>query len=357
MDNIKLKKGYTAGVMAMLLTVAAIGLPAAYGADSIDTTAECSLTLEVGDGNQFHETLSAMTLQASLYQVADISETGFYTTKEGYEELNLADIDSTTSAATWQETAEAADSIVETNQLKADYTMEMAGGAGTVSGIAQGMYLVKVAEAEDVMYEYSFMPFLISVPNNQFYQTGDDQWIYDVTADIKPEQTSRLGAVEITKTLSAHNANLGTAMFVFQIEAADVDGEIVYSNVAGLSFDAAGTKSVRIDGIPAGSTVTVTEVYSGSSYEIASGAPSQSIVVAADEIQNIAFVNNYNDQLVSGTGTVNHFDKDDTDVQNNGWRWEQRPLSESSVLTAADDSTSEAESESETEETAQISQE
>lgn len=343
MEKIKLKKSYIAGVLALILIVATLGLPPAYGAEAINTQAECSLTLKVGDGNQFKEELSELTLQASLYRVADISETGAYTVRSAYGGLDLSDIDETTTAMAWQEKAETADKIVEEKMLAEDYSVAMTDGIGTQWGIAQGMYLVKMATAQNDLYEYSFMPFLISVPNNQFYQTGDDSWIYDVTADIKPERTPRLGAVEIVKTVSAHNANMGTAMFVFQIDAVDINGEKVYNNVAGISFDTAGTKSVRVDGIPAGSTVTVTEIYSGSSYELAAGVLTQDTVIIADETQQLSFVNTYNDELKPGTGTVNHFDKDDADVQNNGWKWVQ--------LSGSQDSSLKTETGTETEET------
>lgn len=334
MKKIKLKKGYIAGVLALLLAVATVGLPSAYGAGAINTQAECSLTLQVGEGGQFKEDLSELTLEASLYRVAEISETGIYTVNEAFDGLDLSDIDDTTTAMIWQQKAEAADAIVEgaAETVDASYTVAIENGTGSQTAIDQGMYLVRVASVQNDLYEYSFMPFLISVPNNQFYQTGDDSWIYDVTVDVKPEQTPRLGAVEIVKTVSVHNANLGTAMFVFQIDAVDADGENVYSNVAGISFDAAGTKSVRVDGIPAGSTVTVTEIYSGSSYELTSGAQTQSAEITAEEDQRVEFVNTYNDQLTPGTGTVNHFEKDDADVQNNGWRWTQLSDSQNSTM-------------------------
>lgn len=334
MEKIKLKKSYIAGVLALILIVATLGLPPAYGAEAINTQAECSLTLKVGDGDQFKEELSELTLQASLYRVADISETGAYTVRSAYGGLDLSDIDDTTTAMVWQEKAETADKIVEEKLLTEDYSVEMVDGIGTQWEIAQGMYLVEMATVKNDLYEYSFMPFLISVPNNQFYQTGDDSWIYNVTADIKPEQKPRLGAIEIVKTVSAHNANMGTAMFVFQIDAVDINGEKAYSNVAGISFDTAGTKSIRVDGIPAGSTVTVTEIYSGSSYELAAGAPTQAAVIVADTAQSVKFVNAYNEGLKPGTGTVNHFDKDDTDVQNNGWKWVQLSGSQNSALKA-----------------------
>ena len=45
-----------------------------------------------------------------------------------------------------------------------------------------------------------------------------------------------------------------------------MNDEVVYSNVESITFTAAGQESVILDRIPAGAQVTVTEVYSGSSY-------------------------------------------------------------------------------------------
>ncbi len=337
MKKIKLKKGYIAGVLALLFTLATAVVPPAYGVVAIDTKAACSLTLQVGEGDQLKEELSALTLQASLYRVATISETGAYTVVEDtFGELDLSDIDNKTTAKIWQEKAAAADAIVEKDKVEADYTMEaITGGKGTQENIAQGMYLVRMAPVQDDFYEYSFMPFLISVPNNRYYQTKDDSWIYQVTADIKPEQTPRLSAVEIVKTLPEYYTELGTPMFVFQIEAVDRKGATVYSNVAGISFDGSGSKKIRIDGIPAGSTVTVTEVYGGSSYELTSGAQTQSIEnIAAEKTESVTFVNTYNDKLIPGTGVVNHFEKDANDVQNDGWKHSSHTVSPDSTLKA-----------------------
>ena len=102
----------------------------------------------------------------------------------------------------------------------------------------------------------------------------------------------------------------------------------------------------------------MTEIYSGSSYELVSGAPTQAAVIAADDAQTVEFVNTYNEQLIPGTGTVNHFDKDDTDAQNNGWKWTQRSLSEDSALvTETEAETAENVETEETEETTQTPQE
>src|SRR5699024_12349884 len=68
---------------------------------------------------------------------------------------------------------------------------------------------------------YAFTPYLVSLPNNYFYTTGQDEWVYDVTAGMKPQQTPRYGSLVIRKTLTSYNATLGSATFIFQVERSE----------------------------------------------------------------------------------------------------------------------------------------
>ena len=143
--------------------------------------------------------------------------------------------------------------------------------------------------------------------------------------------------LEIKKTLNTFNSTLGGATCVFRIEA-EKDG-IIYSDVKSIVFDAAGTKSIVIaEKIPAGAVVTVTEVYSGSSYEITS-APEQTVTIIADKMETVEFTNDYNDRLNGGTSVVNHFtdkaaggaDKDNTDPEDRKPVWEGEQLKDSNA--------------------------
>ena len=75
-------------------------------------------------------------------------------------------------------------------------------------------------KAQTTNYEYTFTPYLISLPNNYYYQTGDDEWVYELSEVVlKPEQTPRYGSLVIDKTLRDFNATSGAqATFVFQID-------------------------------------------------------------------------------------------------------------------------------------------
>ena len=68
--------------------------------------------------------------------------------------------------------------------------------------------------------------------------------------------------------------------FVFQIEGTDENGETVYSNVAATTHSSAGTVDAVAERIPAGTRVTVTEVYSGASYELVSQGTQEGLITA-----------------------------------------------------------------------------
>lgn len=133
------------------------------------------------------------------------------------------------------------------------------------------MYLVAAETVQTSEYTYDFSPYLVSLPNN--YYSGehpDDTWVYDVTTGMKPQQTQRYGDLEIVKDLTAYNTSLQDALFVFQVEGTR-NGENVYSDVVTIKFNEAGKKTALVKHLPAGTEVTVTEIYAGGSYKNTSG--------------------------------------------------------------------------------------
>lgn len=220
---------------------------------------------------------------------------------------------------------------VEENQTEATAFDNLIGGKGSVDGLSVGMYLVEAEEVQSPYYTYSFTPYLISLPNNQYYVTGSDEWLYDTSTGLKPDQQERYGDLEIDKTLTSYNETMKGASFVFDIEA-KVNGEIVYSDVVSMVFDGTGTKSVVIKELPAGANITVTEVYSGSSYE-ATGEAEQTTQIVADEMVSTAFENQYDGKLNGGSSVVNHFeftpnektaDDQKQSAEDGVWDWEQQ---------------------------------
>ena len=83
-----------------------------------------------------------------------------------------------------------------------------------------------------------------------------------------------------------------------------------------MTFTAPGYKEIRIKDLPAGAEVTVTEVYSGASYELVSEAVQTAVIVVEgteeepNETAKVEFENTYNKKFGGGSGVVNTFTYD-----------------------------------------------
>lgn len=230
-----------------------------------------------------------------------------------------------------------------------------------------GMYLVWAKPFVTDQYEYSFLPYLVSVPDNAYHRnnaegldtsidTDSDEWLYQVTVGLKPRRRERYLNLEIVKSLENYNEASGKAMFVFQIDAEkglNEDGtpKLVYSDVVGLNFTESGQKRVLVKKIPVGSVVTVREIYSGSSYKLTgwtgeTGNPDDAEVfvgedgtvvidkllgssgqikgeIDADGIETAAkvtFVNDYDPDGNYGSGIVNHFTYTEGENGQKSWK-------------------------------------
>lgn len=175
---------------------------------------------------------------------------------------------------------------------------------------------------------YTFAPELVSLPGKQADASGSvntanpGEWIYDMSITLKPEQDVRQGSLEIIKTLLSYSASAGPAIFVFSVEAV-LNGENVYSNVISMDFTEAMQQSRRIDKIPVGAQVTVTEIYSGACYKLTTDE-TQTATIPADGIVSVSFTNDYDSSSKKGGGITNRFEySSDT-----GWDWTPLPAGE-----------------------------
>ena len=124
------------------------------------------------------------------------------------------------------------------------------------------------------------------------------------------------GSLKINKTFTDYSEALDGANAAFRVVGVDKEGNEIYNNVVGMVFTSAGTQSVTIEGLPVGATFTVTEIYDGASYEGSSAA--QSVEIKADtegedgtaivNTSPVSFSDSYDDSLVEGHGTVNHYE-------------------------------------------------
>lgn len=323
------KRIKTAGALtlAAITVLSAAGLSSVYGALGVETDRKCSLTFTLDD-TEFDE-LRSLEIPVDVYKVADITEEAVYDTTKytDFAKLGLENVRSTTTAEEWAQMAEDAMKIVEDKKIAptADVKVTKPAGApestGVINDLETGMYLVQAETVQTSEYTYDFTPYLVSLPNNYYSKEKDDTWVYDVTTGMKPQQTQRYGDLEIFKDLTEYNASLKDALFVFQVEGTR-NGEKVYSDVVSIKFNQAGKKSVLVKHLPAGTKVTVKEVYAGGSYSNTSGDTQETVIVAegiTDNPASVSFTNTYNAKLIPGTGIVNHFENKDGE-----WSWEQQ---------------------------------
>ena len=133
---------------------------------------------------------------------------------------------------------------------------------------------------------------------------------------IKYESVPRFGELVIYKDLLTYAGKPVT--FVFRVQGTKtVDGqEVTYDiDYASISFDNYGTNSYTVKHIPVGTTVTVTEVYQGGSYEVkTSESETATILFPADKKESadynessVTFINDFDDKKNNGFGANNAF--------------------------------------------------
>lgn len=324
MMNKRLKQGSTF-LLAVALTFPLLTLPGAKAANAIDTDAECSIQFDI-DGNS--ELLSA-SIPVNLYKVASVDVSGNYTATGTFAKLDLSSVSADnldTAAATWSERAAEAKKLLK-DDTEPTTTVTLTQGRGTATGLNTGLYLVDTPKVITPNYTYTFTPYLVSLPTNNYYNGKDasDNWIYDLTKEmnsavgLKPEEHVRYGDLVISKELVDHNATFGNnATFVFQIDITTLDKK-TETRIEELTFNAAGSDSVTIEKIPAGSHVKVTEVYSGASYELASAKSQETDIIANPEKETevefrpaeVSFINKHDGRTNGGYGVKNNFKLDE----------------------------------------------
>lgn len=325
------KRSALALFLAVGLALTIFGLSVS-AAQSVDLERSCSLSLSTGA----YEDLCNAQVVLDLYRVADAvpdqsgSSYGF-APAAGLETLGLEVVGSGQGDA--QTLASQAAAAVLDRNMSPVVTAAPADSA--VRDLKAGLYLVlargrdmsdwvrrdesgavTATVAQSARFVYSFAPELVALPNTE----SGGGWVYDLTGGLKATQTRKTGVLELSKTLESYNATLGTATFVFDVEAVlDQDGdgtaEKVYSDALAICFSAAGTKTLELP-LPVGAQVTVTEVYSGSSYELSGGERTQSAVIGAEEAAKLHFTNRWNGGQVGGTSVTNHFS-----YQTDHWDW------------------------------------
>lgn len=311
MMNKRLKQGSTF-LLALALTVPLLTLPGARAANAIETNRKCSVAFSVsGEDNELTDT--GTDIKVNLYKVADVDVSGNYTATKDFTGLDVSSVraDNNDAASEWAARAKEAQEML-TKSVEKAATVTLEAGTGSQADLTTGLYLVDTPEVVTTNYTYTFTPYLISLPTNNYYSSGNDDWIYDLTDSnaigLKPEEHARYGDLKINKRLANHNATTGKkATFVFQIEINKTE-----TRIEALDFEAAGDSSVTITKIPAGAKVKVTEVYSGASYKLTSANDQTATIVATDRGStntpaSVSFTNDIDDNMNGGYGVKNNF--------------------------------------------------
>ena len=320
MMNKRLKQG-TTFLLALALAFPLLTLPGARAANAIETDRKCSVSFSVsGEGNEL--TAADTDIKVNLYKVADVDVSGNYTATKDFTGLNVSSVsadDKDAAASEWAARAKEAQKMLK-ESVEPTATVTLAKGIGSKDGLATGLYLIDTPEVVTTNYTYTFTPYLVSLPTNNYYSNGNDTWIYDLTdtnaIGLKPEEHARYGDLKINKTLANHNATTGKkATFVFKIEITPLKGK-TETRIESLDFEAAGDSSVTITKIPAGAKVKVTEVYSGASYKLTSANDQTATIVATDRGStntpaSVSFTNDIDDNMNGGYGVKNNFKLDE----------------------------------------------
>lgn len=316
MMNKRLKQGSTF-LLALALAFPLLTLPGARAANAIETNRKCSVAFSVsGEDNELTDTGTDITV--NLYKVADVDVSGNYTATGAFTGLDVSSVraDNNDAASECVERAKKAKEKLS-DSVKPIATVTLTRGIGAKAGLDTGLYLVDTPEVVTTNYTYTFTPYLVSLPTNNYYSSGNDDWIYDLTdtnvIGLKPEEHARYGDLVINKTLANHNATTGKkATFVFQIDITPLKSDKTETRIESLDFEAAGNSSVTITKIPAGATVKVTEVYSGASYKLISEKDQETTIVATDkdakgDLASVSFKNDVDDNMNGGYGVKNNF--------------------------------------------------
>ncbi len=299
----------------------------------------CTLTVnacnEAGQP-EVAEELQQEQVVVDLYQVAegDFAKSGAFQKLAPYNLEIKWDQDDSAWDALAQQAAELA---LKPEDPQAP-TVASAPAGETISDLRPGLYLVIAHSRDDTDYverikdesgeqklvtrirglkhRFRFRPELVAVPG-RVGEAAAGEYTYEVEVNLKPGMSDEYGSLVIDKSLLRYE-NSKPATFIFEITAVK-DSQTVFSDVVSFVFTGAGEQSVQVDRIPVGSTVTVTEVYSGRSYTLVDSVLPESAVVERDNVLHFSFVNDYAGAEPPGGSVINSFS-----YEEDSWQFSQQ---------------------------------
>lgn len=293
------------------LTVRATGVNAQSGELS---EADAAFVADLATADVVVDVYQVATATKQSYSEAyDYALGGSYRSDDNDALLASALRGATTGA--WQELAAA---LAPTATLTAEGSIP---AGGTLERLDPGIYLVlahgrgitDAAQAVSATYAYTFSPALVAVPawGTSAAEMADPT---AVTIDLKCERAPRYGSVQVVKT-TVDKAGKPAAVqgdpvtFNFNIHGTQPDGT-TYDNYLAVTLqpgESSGTSTV-LGHIPAGTTLTVTEVYGGGRYQqVGAVTADAGTTVRAGETLVFRAVNTPTSRIYGGNGVQNGF--------------------------------------------------
>jgi len=324
--NKAILKRLTCLLIAALL-LSALVAPVRVSADEEEPAGELKVRLRSSEG----ELIPDYTVV--IYRVADYSGEDITLTEDFAScGLTLNDIADGQKAADTSELLTAYLESFEEDAAPSPFMTAVSGEDGYVvfEKVPDGVYFMCGAPVEETEDEYAreveFGSFIVALPT---YDSTAEVFMRQVECKPKCEVKHLLGDLIITKELLSYEPS-SSATFVFSITATkeDKDGnvETVYSNYVSMTFTGAGYQEYRIENaIPVGASVTVTEVYSGTSYTIVGSATQTATILLKkdenSETAKVGFVNDYDRRSGGGGSHLNEFTYDEG---SGVWTWAEK---------------------------------
>lgn len=292
---------------ACLLAALAFGGFSAWATDSAMGGSDSLTVKTTADEN---DDVNNANVVVNLYKIASATKNGAYDTydytfAEAYADLESKYPLNEMSGSLWQAMADDAVKIV--GDTEPDVKAVPVGEA--ITGLTDGLYLVVTPNANSATYEYSFNPTIVALPTKEplkddngnvvvdedgfpIIRTSPEfgDWITSAEITLKWSKEPLEGSIKIVKKVTSFAGS--PAVFEFKIDGTKPDGT-AYGNVARVEVSSDKGGETVITGIPAGTKLTVKEVYSGG-YKLVEGDDAEKVVIAdavveAGEEQMITF--------------------------------------------------------------------
>lgn len=318
-------------VLSLMVLAIVLVVPSVSRSLAVDLDKECSLSFEMLP--EYESDLASVNMKVDLYKVASaIEDPNFdsysFEATSSFASLapSLQNISAVDYSALSQQAAQivveenispiSVVSVTETASLEPGLYLTMPHRADVSLSdsidrimVGDGTYNV-ISFVNSPLYKYEFNPSLVALPSrmsegsNNTSNTVD--WQFDFEMLLKASRSYREdGSLIINKSVDQYGGS-GQQMFVFEITVSPLEGD-AYTRMESIVLEEGSTTaSVTMDHIPAGATVSVREVYTGTNYIYVSGNGSETLD-DADVVLTFDFENQLMENHKHGSSVNNRY--------------------------------------------------